>query len=108
MNTVLGVDPLLKDQLASLCAEFNSKRDDLLKACGGSHESLVFEASDLDLGALLVQILPILLSMMNGGFDVSAILGVVKLLLPMFIKNAALADVLYKILEALISVISKK
>lgn len=108
MNELLNVDPSLKDHLTGLCAEFNSKRDALLEACGGSHDTLVYEATDLDLGTLLVQIVPILLSMLTGGFNATAILSVVKILLPMIVKNQTLADVLYKIIEALVANIGTK
>lgn len=108
MSELTSIDPALKDQLTGLCAEFNSTRDKLLAACGGSHESLVYEATDLDLGTLLVQVVPILLSMLTGGFNSTAILSVVKILLPMIVKNQSLADVLYKIIEALVANIGTK
>lgn len=103
-----GVNPVERDRLSALCQQFNKTRDEKLAAFSGDHSSLVYEALDLDLGQLLVQILPIVLSLFTSGMSITLILGLAKTIIGFLVKDSELAALLYQIIEILAGLLAKK
>jgi hypothetical protein len=93
--------------LVDLCREFNELRDARLAACAGDSSQLVYDAVDLDLGTLLAQLLPIVVSLLQGGFTLVGLLPLIKVLVSLLVKDSALAASLVAILETLLKMLVK-
>ena len=100
-----GVDRDKQEELLSLCRQYNQLKDAKLKTCAAT--DLVYDALDIDLVSILVQVLPIVLSLFTGGMSLPAILGLVKVVIGLFVKDADLAKILNQILETLLGFLVK-
>ena len=97
-----------RNELTELCRLYNDKVAEKLAACGGDVRHLVYEAVDLDLAQILVQVLPVLLSLFTGGFSLPIILGLAKTLVGLLVKDQDLANVILQIIEVLIKILPVK
>lgn len=87
-------------RLQGLCGEFNTKRDRLLHSVPA--DQLVYEAFDLDLGAILTQLVPVLLTLLSGGSPIPIVLAVIKMFVPQLIKNTELAELVVQIVAQIL------
>jgi hypothetical protein len=103
-----GANPSERDRLAELAKKFNEVRDRKLVAANGAIGELVFEAVDLDLGAILVQVLPLVFQLFTGGFNAVVVLGIIKTVLALLVKDSELSAIVYQVLDILVNILFKK
>lgn len=104
----MGMDAAINQKLLDLCDLYREKSKQLVAAAGGTHEAVVYDAIDLDLINVIMQILPMVLKLFAGGFGLPAIIDLVKMVLPLLVKSEELRAILLQIIEALVGILGNK